>query len=217
VSNAVVSATTPSSPFIDTATGQLSFAWMKWFQAVGRILNDAFDSQAIYQGSLGANVTLAGRVALLAVILSNLTDASTISSDHVTDGVGDPISGGKIAYEALVTSHPATGEMLQFNGTDWVPVASPLTLGKIVSKWLDSFNAATGVFTQSQPNFTDLAGAAAVGQIPPLPLLTGQISTSQLPPSGLSGTITTAKLTIAGANGSMTFTNGILTAEVAAT
>jgi len=35
--------------------------------------------------------------------------------------------------------------------------------------------------------------------------------------SGLSVTITTAKLTALGANGSMTFTNGILTAQTAAT
>lgn len=35
--------------------------------------------------------------------------------------------------------------------------------------------------------------------------------------SGLSVTITTAKLTGGGANGSMTFTNGVLTAQVAAT
>jgi len=34
---------------------------------------------------------------------------------------------------------------------------------------------------------------------------------------GLSVTITTAKLTPAGANGSMTFTNGILTAQTQAT
>jgi hypothetical protein len=35
--------------------------------------------------------------------------------------------------------------------------------------------------------------------------------------SGLSVTITTAKLTLAGANGSMTFVNGILTAQTQAT
>ncbi len=35
--------------------------------------------------------------------------------------------------------------------------------------------------------------------------------------SGLSVTITTAKLTGLGANGSMTFTNGVLTSQVAAT
>ena len=35
--------------------------------------------------------------------------------------------------------------------------------------------------------------------------------------TGVSATITTAKLTLAGANGSMTFTNGLLTAQTAAT
>ena len=36
-------------------------------------------------------------------------------------------------------------------------------------------------------------------------------------PTGYSGTITTAKLTTLGSNGSMTFTNGILTSQTAAT
>lgn len=35
--------------------------------------------------------------------------------------------------------------------------------------------------------------------------------------AGFTGTITTAKLTGGGANGSMTFTNGVLTSETAAT
>ncbi len=37
------------------------------------------------------------------------------------------------------------------------------------------------------------------------------------PPAGLTVTITTAKLTGGGANGSMTFTNGVLTAQTPAT
>ena len=37
------------------------------------------------------------------------------------------------------------------------------------------------------------------------------------PPSGYTGVITTAKLTGGGANGSMTFTNGVLTAQTPAT
>jgi len=35
--------------------------------------------------------------------------------------------------------------------------------------------------------------------------------------TGITATITTAKLTLAGANGSMTFVNGILTAQTQAT
>lgn len=38
-----------------------------------------------------------------------------------------------------------------------------------------------------------------------------------LAPSGFTGTIATAKLTVGGANGSMTYSNGILTAQTPAT
>jgi len=45
----------------------------------------------------------------------------------------------------------------------------------------------------------------------------GSIAGTIIPTGGLSVTITTAKLTTGGANGSMTFTNGILTAQTQAT
>lgn len=48
-------------------------------------------------------------------------------------------------------------------------------------------------------------------------LVSGGIGASTHWQTGFSGTITTAKLTGGGANGSMTFSNGILTAQVAAT
>ena len=43
------------------------------------------------------------------------------------------------------------------------------------------------------------------------------VSGTIIPTGGLSVTITTAKLTTLGSNGSMTFTNGILTSQTAAT
>jgi len=45
----------------------------------------------------------------------------------------------------------------------------------------------------------------------------GTLTNTVVVPSGLSVTITTAKLTLAGANGSMTFTDGLLTSQTAAT
>ena len=46
----------------------------------------------------------------------------------------------------------------------------------------------------------------------------GSISgTTVLPSNGITHTITTAKLTVGGSTGSMTFTNGILTAQTQAT
>jgi hypothetical protein len=45
----------------------------------------------------------------------------------------------------------------------------------------------------------------------------GSIAGTIIPTGGISVTITTAKLTTGGVNGSMTFTNGILTAQTQAT
>ena len=45
----------------------------------------------------------------------------------------------------------------------------------------------------------------------------GSIAGTIIPTGGISVTITTSKLTTGGANGSMTFTNGILTAQTQAT
>jgi hypothetical protein len=87
----------------------------------------------------------------------------------------------------------------------------------VAHEWLNSYDAATGAFTLTQPAFTDISGTATAGQVPALSALSGQITESQLPAAGLSVTITTAQLTPTGAQGSQTFVNGILTAQVPAT
>ena len=76
------------------------------------------------------------------------------------------------------------------------------TITNVAHKWLNSYDALTGLFTQTQPDFTDI---------------TGNLATSQLPVAGLSVTITTAALTTLGTQGSMIFTKGLLTAQTPAT
>ena len=95
--------------------------------------------------------------------------------------------------------------MIVFDGTNWH--ASPLLVlpqsaGPTSHQWLASYNASTGVFTLSQPDFTDISG---------------NLATSQLPTAGISATITTADLTGLVTQGSMTFVNGVLTAKTPAT
>lgn len=214
--SSVVSNALPSEPIVDPQTGRPSFAWIKWFQGVGNTVNRGFDQQGNYQGPIGANATIAGRQ-FLSTIIQNLTSAGLLSSDFVTDGAGSPIIGGKTAYAALIASAPASGQTLRFNGTVWLPVALAESIAKSLHQWLDSYDAASGVFTQSQPSFVDLAGTANPSQLPVLSALNGQITNTQLPSDGISATITTAKLTPGGAQGSMTFTNGILMAQVQAT
>ena len=120
----------------------------------------------------------------------------------------------------LVTFTPTTGlingaatytlakgylALIAFDGTNWKTSATlivPQSAGPTTHEWLASYDATTGVFTLTQPAFSDISG---------------QITTSQLPASGLTATIATAKLTVGGTNGSQTFTNGILTAQTPAT
>jgi len=93
-----------------------------------------------------------------------------------------------------------------FDGNNWFGALDlfvlPQSFALTTHEFLNSYDASTGLFTAAQPDFTDISG---------------QITTSQLPASGLSVTITTAALTGLGTQGSMTFTNGILTAQTPAT
>lgn len=69
--------------------------------------------------------------------------------------------------------------MVVFDGTNWwasfLPVV-PVNTPAVAHEWLDSYNATTGAFTQTQPAIADISGlAAALALLAPLasPALTG--------------------------------------------
>ncbi len=201
----VVSNTTPNGQLVD-AQGRATQAFLKWMQGIGTTVNLGFDQNGNYQGPIGARATINGR-STLASIVQHISTGGVVQAagidfalpylnkdtDHITDGTGSPLQGGRAAEIALVTNPP-------------VPEAS---------KWVKGFVG--GVFTKTQPTFPDIAGTATAAQVPALSALNGQITDAQLPADGISVTITTAQLTPLGSQGSMTFTNGLLTAETPAT
>ncbi len=203
--NATVSSTTPTSVIVGP-DGKPSWIMTKWMQSVGTNLNQNFDPNGDYQGPIGLRATIAGRATLASIVqfisTGGIVQAAGIDfaigylnkdTDHIADGFGSPLAGGRAANTALIVSAPAPEP----------------------SKWLRGLVG--GVFINSQPGFADLSGTADPGQVPSLSSLTGQITLAQLPAALFSGTITTAKLTGAGTNGSMTFVNGSLQSQVAAT
>jgi hypothetical protein len=97
-----------------------------------------------------------------------------------------------------------TAVTVAYDGTNfWTePVSSPANTPAVSHQWINAYIAATGVFTQAQPAFSDVSG---------------NLTTSQLPTAWVSAIITTAQLTVGGTQGSQTFTNGVLTAQVQAT
>lgn len=88
-----------------------------------------------------------------------------------------------------------------------LPVPTVTSLGGVQastptpSEWVSEISP-SGVPVLSQPAFSDLSG---------------NLATSQLPLAGISVTVMTAQLTPTGAQGSLTFTNGLLTAQTPAT
>lgn len=161
-------------------------------------------------GIINAATIVQGRSEGIGTTLRNISTGGAIVTDNLTDGTGSPLAGGTTAHQALTASGPAPNEALIFNGTDWQPgqVAYDDLTGaptpaqntpRAAHEWLDSFNDASGVFGQSQPEFADISG---------------QLASSQLPVAGVSATVTLAQLTTGGTQGSLTITNGIITAVV---
>jgi len=156
------------------------------------------DSGALIILSNAATVSLVLNFAVAAPWFTNVINEGTgIVTITATSGT---INGG-----ASLTLLPKYFATIYFDGINWEAATLPtvpVSIASVAHLWLNSYSAATGAFTQSQPAFADVSG---------------QIASSQLPASGLSVTMTTAKLTTAGTQGSQTFTNGILTAQVQAT
>ena len=113
------------------------------------------------------------------------------------------------------------------DSTNWATTAfftPPANTPAVAHEWLNSYDAATGAFGQAQPAYSDLTGTPTLpATIAPVAgeFLTGYDAGTGLfslsTPAGISVTITTAALTVTGTQGSMTFTDGILSAQVQAT
>lgn len=58
--------------------------------------------------------------------------------------------------------------LIQAGGGGGASGTFPSTIAKVTTKFLDSYSSITGLFTQTQPDFTDLSGTATTAQIPNL-------------------------------------------------
>jgi hypothetical protein len=152
-----------------------------------------------FNGSAAITVTLNQAVGtnFTCTILNLGTGAITITPNGglTVNGSSSITLGSGVGCQVFFANRSWTA----FSGATFIPV-TPVNTPAVTHEWLASYNAATGAFTQTQPAFTDISGTVATGQLP-----------------GISVTITTAALTPTGTQGSMTFTNGLLTAQVQST
>lgn len=207
------------TPIMDPKTGAMSWEWVKWFQDAQQKLQNGLNQLGQLIGEINAATIIEGRTEGIGTTVGHIDDTGAAlgpmvdfsrpylnkTTDHIADGTGNPLAGGVVAHQALTASTPAAGDYLRFDGTDWVPAALPSFPGDLpvsTNFYVDGYNSATGSFHSSQPAFSNLGG---------------QLAEAQLPASGLTVVITTAPLTVGGTTGSMTFHNGILTAQTPAT
>lgn len=79
----------------------------------------------------------------------------------------------------------------------------PLTYNKVAHQWLDSYTATTGLFTSSQPAFTDISGTISNSQLPNSGVTAGSYTSTNLTVNA-QGIITTASNGSGGGGGSWT-------------
>ena len=216
------------SPFVGS-DGTLTWTALKQLQDWSTQLFNGLDAQGNLIGNLQQAVQLIGKTGTLGTILQNIDQNGLVTgngvdfaepylhkdTDHIADGTGSPLAGGKIAFVAL--GSPLTGKVLEWDGANWQWVARTQTLTFAANKFVVSYDMATGILIAAQPAFTDISGTATAAQVPPLSGLTGQITAGQLPAGGFTGTAALAKLTALGSNGSITFVDGQATAYSAPT
>jgi hypothetical protein len=113
----------------------------------------------------------------IAVTLNSQTPPwSCIISNQGVSGSGTvnltPID-GTINGLASLSIIPNYCALVAFDGSNWWAVSFtgllPQTFAKIAHEWIDSYNESTGLFTASQPAFTDISGIASYSQIPVFP------------------------------------------------
>jgi len=187
----------PQCPFIDDNTKQPSRPWLLWLQNPSVTSISINVPIAPASGGTGSDTTpLDGDL-----LIGNGTGYNL---NKLTAGTGITIanSPGNIAISSNLGLTPGT-----YGSASQVPVFVVNALGNLAS-----VTNTTIAITSSQISGTIAIANGGTGAN----TAAGARSNLGLG-SGLSTTITTAKLTSLGSNGSMTFVNGILTAQSQAT
>ena len=185
-----VSNTTPTGALVDDQR-RATFGMLKWMQSVGKLVNQGFDQAGNYQGPIGSQATIVGR-RFLATIVQHLSDAGVI------DSAGLPAA-SPTAQGAVKLAVGSVGNTLGSAAMESTASFDPSGSAAAAQANAEAFASSAAGTAQSNANtYTDSKVAAAFAP-------------------GISVTITTAALTGTGTQGSMTFTNGLLTAQVQAT
>lgn len=194
----VGSSTALQTPFLD-ANNRVSWTWLKLLQQWQEQLAAGFDSSGNLKSNIEPTVSIVGRSGTIGSILQN------INASGVVQSVG-MVSATDSSQGAVILPAGATSNVLGSASTEPSTAFDPAGAAAAAQSAAESF--ATGAANTAQSNAEAFASNASN-------LISGTVALPRLP--GISATITTAALTPTGMQGSMTFTNGVLTAQVQST
>jgi predicted GNAT family acetyltransferase len=225
----------PRTPLLDEQSGDMTPAWYRFFYNLFDFTGSGTDSGVpVNRGGTGQTSYTDGQ------LLIGNTIGNTLSKNTLTPGTAIGITNGNGTIEidnTGVTSIVAGSGISRSAATGAVTIANTGVLSVIAGTGISvssatgnvtiantavgvtSFSGGTTGFTPSSPTTgaVVLAGVLNVANGGTGATDAATARTNLGLGSGLSVTITTAKLTTLGANGSMTFVNGILTAQTQAT
>jgi hypothetical protein len=233
MANDITKIPAPRTPLIDEQSGDMTPAWYRFFYNLFGFAGSGGDGGVpVNRGGTGQTSYTDGQL-LIGNSVGNTLNKNTLTPGNgigVTNGHGtiavantgvlSNIAGAGISVSAAIGNVTIgnTGVLSVIAGTG-ISVSSPTGNVTLANTGVLSVSGGTTGLTPA------VATTGAIVLAGVLNVANGGTGASDAATartnlglgSGLSVTITTAKLTPAGANGSMTFINGILTAQTAAT
>lgn len=137
---------------------------------LGQVNNQTGTSYIVQDSDYGGLITFANAAAVAVTLNAAVAQFWFAALENLGPGlVTITPQSGTLNGVADLTLPTNTGCWIFFDGVNWWAETAPFaphSMPKVAHEWLDSYDDATGLFTQSQPAFADVSGVAAVAQLP---------------------------------------------------